>query len=512
MCRFLIFIGEREVFISEIVTKPKHSIVHQSYEHFLPGLEQNQNAQTNLTRANIHLNGDGFGVAWYTKGLQNPCIFTQVTPVWNNLNLNRLSACIKSSLIFTHVRAASPGSVISENNCHPFNFGKLLWMHNGGVAYFSQIKRRIHALLSDDIFAMVHGTTDSETCGALFVSFLPNQDPTQDLTLGDLKYAMLKTVSTILSIVNDYTKEHELERTPCSLNFAVSNGKHVVATRFRNHVIEEPPSLYYSTCSIYELKKQESRRKRGAAKFGKGLADFRKKSSNYFATIDSSPNSTTSPIPQSMSSPDFDTQMELQKQQEYDEFQSIIVSSEPVTFTEANWNLIDKNSIVCICGNQFQVHKDAILWDAKSDTVQVPAKDEVYAALKSCGLSKLSIPSMLCSESTSSLMWDCDDLNSKTTSTKSTNATNTPHDDGAEVAFSTCSTVSTPTASEKSVIRTHSKDSKDILTVEIPKTSLEKNTLGSITIQLSARNIILLLMSLFAYAIILEVIVKHLVK
>ena len=59
MCRFLIYIGYNEVVLEDIISKPKHSLVHQSYQHYLPGLEHNVNAQQNLTKANIHLNGDG---------------------------------------------------------------------------------------------------------------------------------------------------------------------------------------------------------------------------------------------------------------------------------------------------------------------------------------------------------------------------------------------------------------------------------------------------------------------
>ncbi len=31
------------------------------------------------------------------------------------------------------VRAAMPGMPVSEQNCHPFQFGRYMWMHNGMV-------------------------------------------------------------------------------------------------------------------------------------------------------------------------------------------------------------------------------------------------------------------------------------------------------------------------------------------------------------------------------------------
>ena len=52
-----------------------------------------------------------------------PCIFTSITPAWNNLNLERMARKVTSPLIFAHVRAAYPGMPVSEQNCHPFQVG-----------------------------------------------------------------------------------------------------------------------------------------------------------------------------------------------------------------------------------------------------------------------------------------------------------------------------------------------------------------------------------------------------
>jgi glutamine amidotransferase len=78
-----------------------------------------------LTTSNI---GDGFGVGWYESETHpeeeedhvTPCIFTSVTPAWNNVNLVRLAEKIRSPLVFAHVRASTSGSV-SETNCHPWS-------------------------------------------------------------------------------------------------------------------------------------------------------------------------------------------------------------------------------------------------------------------------------------------------------------------------------------------------------------------------------------------------------
>jgi len=47
------------------------------------------------------------------------------------MNLFRLAEKIMTPLVFAHIRAASPGFAVSETNCHPWRYGKLMFMHNG---------------------------------------------------------------------------------------------------------------------------------------------------------------------------------------------------------------------------------------------------------------------------------------------------------------------------------------------------------------------------------------------
>jgi predicted glutamine amidotransferase len=44
------------------------------------------------------------------------------------------------------------------------------FMHNGNIEAFSKIKRRLQQQLSDEIFNVVKGNTDSEWSFALFLS------------------------------------------------------------------------------------------------------------------------------------------------------------------------------------------------------------------------------------------------------------------------------------------------------------------------------------------------------
>ena len=89
----------------------------------------------------------------------------QQVPIDAATHGSELCGSIESRCIFAHVRAATPGmSVVSEENCHPFRYGTLLFQHNGHVEGFAQIKRRLLAALRDDVFEWLDGTTDSQVC------------------------------------------------------------------------------------------------------------------------------------------------------------------------------------------------------------------------------------------------------------------------------------------------------------------------------------------------------------
>ncbi|KAF9457444.1 N-terminal nucleophile aminohydrolase [Collybia nuda] len=237
MCRFVIYKGTSPVQLSHLLTRPCHSIINQAFD-----------SRLRLDRRRP-MNGDGFGVGWYDsvydEELGNqPCIFTSVTPAWNNVNLTRLAEKIKSPLVFGHVRATTAGS-LSLDNCHPFVYGKLMFMHNGGIADFPIIKRRLQASLPDVAFDMVQGNTDSEWAFALFLSKL--QDPrAKSFTSDVLRKSMLDTISHL----NALAEEAGITE-PSLMNFCVTDGESVVVTRYISSRKDEAASLWFSSGTAF---------------------------------------------------------------------------------------------------------------------------------------------------------------------------------------------------------------------------------------------------------------------
>jgi predicted glutamine amidotransferase len=210
MCRFVAYLGE-PLKLDDLLYHPANSLIKQSY-HAKERPEP--------------LNGDGFGVGWYeTNNDLEPCIQTYITPAWSNRNLFRLARKVSSPCIFAHVRAASPNMFVMEANVHPFKFHQLIFMHNGSVAQFDKIKRKLRAALKDDFYGFIQGTTDSEHAFALFLNNL--EKPLPEVDACEMRSALVKTITQL-----DELTDAAGIKEPSYYNFSVTNGSEIVASRY----------------------------------------------------------------------------------------------------------------------------------------------------------------------------------------------------------------------------------------------------------------------------------------
>jgi ergothioneine biosynthesis protein EgtC len=221
MCRFVVYLGP-EITVSSLVTEPSHSLINQSF---------------NAEEREEPLNGDGFGVAWYAHAVsETPAVFKDISPAWNNQNLLNVARVVRSDCILAHVRAASSGLPVTQLNCHPFVWEELAFMHNGDLGGFREMRRPIIERLSDDAFAWVKGSTDSEHIFALFID---NYSKTPGDGATKLEGAMRATIETL----RDLRTMLKLP-TDAFLNLAVTDGHAAVISRIASPG-EDPESLYY---------------------------------------------------------------------------------------------------------------------------------------------------------------------------------------------------------------------------------------------------------------------------
>jgi predicted glutamine amidotransferase len=159
MCRWMAWHGQ-PVLVDELLFKSPHGLIDQS-------LHSRMGAETT--------NGDGFGLGWYGAG-EGPGIYHSVAPAWGDANLRDLASHIESHLFIAHVRATS-GTAIQETNCHPFRHGRWLFVHNGVVAGFHEMRRELMLEVAPELFADIQGSTDSEVLFHLALTYGLEDDP-----------------------------------------------------------------------------------------------------------------------------------------------------------------------------------------------------------------------------------------------------------------------------------------------------------------------------------------------
>lgn len=229
MCRFAVYLGA-ETRLRSLITEPVNSIIHQSFHSH----ERSE-----------PLNGDGFGIAWYPSDLDEaPALFKSTTPAWNNRNLREIARVTRTRCMLAHVRAASPGLPVTELNCHPFANGQLTFMHNGDLGGFHALRRRLLAGLSDEAFASIEGSTDSEHMFAILLDHLrasgTDGDPTERLAR-----ALEATIATVEALRQDVAPDR-----PALLNLVACDGERAVITRYASGPAAAN-SLYFSAGRMY---------------------------------------------------------------------------------------------------------------------------------------------------------------------------------------------------------------------------------------------------------------------
>jgi glutamine amidotransferase len=213
MCRWLAYSGS-PIRLDHLLLRPRHSLIDQS-------LHSEMGATTT--------NGDGFGLGWYGRG-STPGLFRSVEPAWNDRNLRDLARHLVSPVVFAHVRA-STGGAIQQTNCHPFRYGRWLWMHNGLIRGFALVRRDLAFAVDPGLFPFIEGSTDSELFFYLALTLGLQDDP-------------VRAVERAVGLIERTGREHGVA-DPIQMTVATTDGHSVWAFRYSSE--GESRSLFYST-------------------------------------------------------------------------------------------------------------------------------------------------------------------------------------------------------------------------------------------------------------------------
>jgi len=214
MCRWLAYSGS-PLLLEELLLKPAHSLIDQS-------LHSKLGATTT--------NGDGFGLGWYGAE-DKPGIFHSIEPAWNDHNLRELAQHLTSRLVFAHIRA-STGGAIQQTNCHPFRYGRWLWMHNGAIREFKSVKRDLAFAVDPSLYPLIEGSTDTELFFYLALSLGLQDDPPS-------------AVERAVGLIEATGRAHGVKH-PIMMTVATTDGTTLWAFRYSSER-SNSRSLFYST-------------------------------------------------------------------------------------------------------------------------------------------------------------------------------------------------------------------------------------------------------------------------
>jgi glutamine amidotransferase len=277
MCRWITVLSSADdMSLSDVVLAPHNSLVQLSRDaSFHPGYKNENNHITN---------GDGFGIGWYHSNIATlhkypsrsteevdghdnlyAAVFRDTAPAWNNANLREICVATRSRCILAHVRAASRFASVTQENCHPFKCGRLLFCHNGRIDKFPRVRRAVLGRLTDSAFQFVKGTTDSECLFALVLTFLEEdgkavdkvEPKDQDTPFGHsrLVQAVKKTYLYVEKLIQAAISDGRMtDYTFSTMNFSLADGVTAVVTRFCDKSPDVlPPSLYFAYGNMEEL-------------------------------------------------------------------------------------------------------------------------------------------------------------------------------------------------------------------------------------------------------------------
>jgi len=186
-------------------------------------------------------------------------------------------------------------------------------MHNGLISHFADIRRPMLELVEKSAYENIHGTTDSEHLAALYMTNLTHsagggpQTWERQYTPQEMLEALVTSFHQIVRIQQSTLGAKNVQA--CSLNVCCTDGEQLIAARLRNHAVENPPSLYYSTTAGVTLNRKYPDHPDAGKENPKPSGDLKKAK---------------------------------------DHGKHVIVASEPTTYKIEDWKVIEKNHALLV--------------------------------------------------------------------------------------------------------------------------------------------------------------------
>lgn len=171
---------------------------------------------------------DGWGVAYYNAGA--PHVIKSVATAMDDQLFQRVSGIVASETVLAHLRKATQGS-LSILNTHPFQYGQWVFVHNGNVAGFAEIRERLVALVPPVLRRFILGDSDSEVLFYLLLGHMARRHELHVMgyPLEDVVGSVREMVSEVIELAGEPCLDDTGTPDDTYLTFALTNGRTMVA-------------------------------------------------------------------------------------------------------------------------------------------------------------------------------------------------------------------------------------------------------------------------------------------
>jgi len=196
-----------------------------------------QNALLNQSIIDIRgePNADGWGISCYEDGV--PRVEKRDTAAHQDTHFSLTAERLYARTVIAHIRQATVGNH-SLPNTHPFTYGPWTFAHNGTLMGFRKLEDDLVAETDTDLLAVRYGDTDSELIFYWLLTRMRRVVDNGSIPVPDFK-STIKVLQESIAELDRRSKPYWTDE-PSKLNFMLTNGHDVFATRLRN-------SLYYVT-------------------------------------------------------------------------------------------------------------------------------------------------------------------------------------------------------------------------------------------------------------------------
>lgn len=167
---------------------------------------------------------DGWGVAYYKQNVPH-VVKTADTAVADSI-FQRVSGVVSSETVVAHLRKATHGE-LSMINSHPFQHGKWVFAHNGGVPEFEQYRDEVESMIDPELRSFILGDTDSEVIFYFLLSNLKKRIDLEDRDppIDPMVEAIRETVDTLRAMTGIDCYEGPYDEIDLFLSFVITDGQ-----------------------------------------------------------------------------------------------------------------------------------------------------------------------------------------------------------------------------------------------------------------------------------------------